>query len=383
MPLDLSLFDWSTPTAASSAQLRTSGGASRDIPAYVPPAPTPAPAPKPASNNTGSSSSGYQVGGWYDGRQWDGNRFGAPGEVIVGGNSGGSSGGSSGPSLDDQLRREIDSQYSNTMNYLSQLESNANSDYTSALDMTKQSFDQAKTHSQQTYAQNQKVYDTNQDEVNRATKSALSDAVRAYNALAQQRISRFGGGSSAGEAVGELANQEYFRQQGGIQETSLRNSREIQAARENLALIQKQFEDNLELEYQNEMSGLKKELNNTLARIQGMRVETENAKSQMRLSAIQDNINRARNVQLSFIERGLAAREAIAEKDQNYVSLLNEYKSMAESIDYEGGFNPYKVNQFIGSNLSQRSQGSTNSYNFNPYSRSTDDDENQVNPFFN
>lgn len=56
--------------------------------------------------------------------------------------------------------------------------------------------------------------------LNKNMESAYSQAVRAYNALQQQGNARFGRGNSAGQAVNDLANQEFYRQQGELQTTN-------------------------------------------------------------------------------------------------------------------------------------------------------------------
>lgn len=287
-------------------------------------------------------------------------------------------GGGGGGNPDQRLIDEINSMYSNSMNYLGQLEGNAKSDYETALGITNQSYGLAKQQSQAGYQQNLSALDTNQQELDTNKRSALSDAIRAYNALKQQRISRFGGGSSAGEAVGELANQEYFRQQGGIEKVYASEAGKIRQSITQLNLMQKNYEDQLALQQQEALAGLKTELNNKLAQIQGMRVETENAKSQMRLSAIQDSINRAQNIKLGFQERAASIREAVYSKQAELTGNYNQLLAMADAYDAGQYYDPYTTNAYSGADLSQRGQGSTPAYRFNPYS-GEDDDEN---PFF-
>lgn len=128
-------------------------------------------------------------------------------------------------------------------------------------------------------------------------KSALSDAIKAYNALQQQRISRFGGGSSAGEAVGELARQEYFKQQGEVNKEGVRGEKEFAKEFANIGTFIAQKKSELDLWKEEALGTLKKNLNSQLANIQMQRGETESAKAQARLSIIQDSINRARSIQ--------------------------------------------------------------------------------------
>jgi hypothetical protein len=74
-----------------------------------------------------------QVGGWYDGQQWDGTRYGAPGQIIVGS---GSSGGNSGTSYD-----KIFGEMSGEVNkYVDDLINQAQGDYNYAAKVIENNF---------------------------------------------------------------------------------------------------------------------------------------------------------------------------------------------------------------------------------------------------
>ena len=75
-------------------------------------------------------------------------------------------------------------------------------------------------------------YATQEQKYNDTIKTALSQALAAYNALQQQAKSRFGGGSSAGQAVGELAQQEFFKQQGNINQKQAEGALQFQQERD-------------------------------------------------------------------------------------------------------------------------------------------------------
>lgn len=70
---------------------------------------------------------------------------------------------------------------------------------------------------------------TQEEDLNKQLQSAYSEAVRTYNAFQQQARAKFGRGNSAGQAIGELAQGEYFRAQGNVQETHLKNIGAIQS----------------------------------------------------------------------------------------------------------------------------------------------------------
>lgn len=347
---------------------------------------TPSPSPSSNNNNVNTSSaprssgnSQYQHGGWYDGKQWDQSqgRFLNPGESLGGGGNN-NSGGGGGGNPDQAFLDEINNQYNRTMSYLNQQEGNVRSEYDSSVDLSNQSFNQALEHSQQGYQQNLKALEGNQSELDYQRRSALENAVRARNALEQQRLSRFGGGSSAGMAASELIGQETQRQMGGIEQTYIQEARVLKQSMENLSLSQKQYEDQLNLEKRSVLDGLKKELNSRLSQIQMLRGEAESGKQAARLNVIQQSIERARNIQDYFNQRAMAIRESVYEKQAELSGRYDQLLALADQYDAGEYYVPYQENAFMGTDLSQRVQGQAPRYNFNP-NISNDEEEN---PFF-
>ncbi len=275
------------------------------------------------------------------------------------------------------INSEINKIYQDSINYLSGLEGNARNDYQASLDTTNQAYNLAETQSNDSYNQVLNSYNENQTDLEASKRSALSDAIRAYNALAQQSQSRFGGGSSAGEAVGELAKQEYFKQQGLTQQSYLKQERDIVNQKAALELQHKQFKDNLALEKQNNENELKRKLDTTLSQIQLQKNMTEQAKAEARISAIKESMNQARQIELAFTERAATVRESVYEKmaelDGNYNKLL-ELANQYESGQYFNTSNPYS-----NSNLMASASTGGNAYNYAYKNKSSDDDENPFN----
>jgi len=203
---------------------------------------------------------------------------------------GGSS--TSGPSQGD-----IDAAYNPIFNSLNQVESSLRSGYEGDVQGVDKRYG---TYQKQYEDEGSKLTadaTDRQSDFNATIRSALEDAVRAYQALDQQRLARFGSGSSAGGAVGELAKQEFFRQQGKTQQEGVKGEKEFAKEFANIGTFIAQKKADLDMWKEETLSELKKNLNSQLSNIQMQRGQTEANKAQARLSIIQDSINRARAIQ--------------------------------------------------------------------------------------
>jgi hypothetical protein len=126
-----------------------------------------------------------------------------------------------------------------------------------------------------------------QEEFNKTLQSAFESAVRAYNALKQQGQARFGGGSSAGQALGELANQEYFRQQGNITENKTKGDLQFSSEIAKIGTYVSQKKQDL-LQWKNDTLGqIKTNLAQTLQEIAMRKGDIEANKTRDKIGALQ------------------------------------------------------------------------------------------------
>jgi hypothetical protein len=131
---------------------------------------------------------------------------------------------------------------------------------------------------------------------NQTIQSALSDAVRAYNALRQQGQARFGGSSSAGQAVGELAQQEYFKQQGNVQQNQTQGALDFGKEYTRINQYVQQKKDDLE-QFKNEaLQQLRSNLSDKLQEINMRKADVEANKTKDRLAALQSTVDQARQI---------------------------------------------------------------------------------------
>lgn len=158
--------------------------------------------------------------------------------------------------------------------------------YQSSLDQTNTESAQLKTETSQ-----------RQDQFNKQLRSAYENAVRAYNALNQQKIAKFGGGSSAGGAVGELAQQEYFKQQGNINDQQSQGDLQFSGEFSKIgSYIGKKLTD-LDNWKKDTMSQIQQNLSSALAEISARRGDVESNKTRDKLALLQSARDRVAAVQ--------------------------------------------------------------------------------------
>ena len=269
--------------------------------------------------------------------------------------SGGGSGGSGGPS-----QAELDAAFNPLFSALGNAESAVRSGYESDVSGVGKRYD---TYNKQYEDERSRLMGEatdKQTDFQQTLKSALQEAVKAYNALQQQRTARFGGGSSAGEAVGELARQEYFKQQGNVSQEGVRGEREFAKEFANIGQFISQKKSELDMWKEDALGTLKKNLDSQLANIQMQRGETESAKAQARMSIIQDSINRARAIQ----DQDTQFRQQLA------IAGVNQLQESAGRSFTPAEIQAY-IEQFMGGNTAI-SAGGTTSASYSPtYNKNT------------
>ncbi|MCK9371238.1 hypothetical protein M0R04_15100 [Candidatus Dojkabacteria bacterium] len=135
-----------------------------------------------------------------------------------------------------------------------------------------------------------------QNKFNDSLRSALEDAIRAYNALAQQGNARFGRGNSAGGAVGELASQEFFRQQGAVGKQQTSGDLQFEGERTKIKNFVAKGKQDLDM-YKNEaITEIQKGLRETLADIESRKGDIETNKTRDRIAALQNAKETAQRV---------------------------------------------------------------------------------------
>lgn len=142
----------------------------------------------------------------------------------------------------------------------------------------------------------EQTYESQLAKAQRSSQSAYELALRDFNALMQNKRARFGAASSAGQAVGEIGQQEYFRNQGQVAQSyeeifaNLLN----QKASVNKFLLQKNSE--IDDWVRQSTEDVKLKLQDTLNQIGTQKAQVESAKASQKMQAFQDALTYARQI---------------------------------------------------------------------------------------
>ena len=127
-------------------------------------------------------------------------------------------------------------------------------------------------------------------------QSAYEDAIRAYNALSQKGGAKYGLGSSMGKYLGEIATQEFYKNQGTL---TSKKADSTQAFVQNRTKIKNYITGKLDdlNQYKTEaMASLQKVYQQSLDAINAGRGQLSANKSAAKMSLMTDAINQARNI---------------------------------------------------------------------------------------
>lgn len=247
------------------------------VPAPWTTAPTPAPAPQqtqPSGSNQISRQKALDMG-------WDVNNL--PGGLTLAPEA---------QMSNEDLMNQINSAFNPQMDYLNQAESSLRSDFPS---IQKEVESQTAANSATLAANKQKAISGIEKNVagGKARKEdALAQARRLYAGLQRGTTARFGGASSAGQAVSEIQGQEMQRQMGTTERDFGRFTQENEAQKMQVEqdFNAKSFE--LETQKQTAINQATRDFQSKLLQIAGLKAEAESNKAMMRVQALQDLKNK-------------------------------------------------------------------------------------------
>lgn len=243
-------------------------------------------------------------------------------------------------------------------------------------------FNRGKTDIQNQLTQQDQLTAKDMEAVNTGYRSAYDDAVRAYNALSQRSQAQFGRGSSAGQAVGEIAMQEFFRSQGQLGSALQKNIGEIQYRDAAIRTGAKNDLDKLDELRKEQMQSLASQLKSGLLQVDQQRLEVGQSKAQLKIQLLQQAINTAQAISLqndTFKKNvQIIVTEALLNNEKTYESTLKQFNIDTTQLPYQSivqSSNAYAP--FVS--MTQNNQ--TTKY-INPLSLKTKDELDVTNPFF-
>lgn len=193
---------------------------------------------------------------------------------------------------EDQIGQAINDTYSGTQNYLNQAEGAVKAnlpgqlgEITSAADLQKAKLGEGRQSTLDTIAANERGAQTRKED-------ALAAARRLYQELGQANVQRFGGSTSAGQAMSELQGREQQSQMG---QTARQYNEFMNQAATQKATLDREYQTGLqtiEAEKQKATNAVNQAFQQSLLDIARDRATNESAKAQARLSALQDLRNK-------------------------------------------------------------------------------------------
>lgn len=324
---------------------------------------------QPQSNNTMSLREQMQKGLI----PWDDNKL----------NSGGNGGGGGVDDLTRQLQAQAD-EFGNAANSALDLTAKRlqEIEYPQAQTDVENEFNRGKTSIENQLTQQDQLTAKDTGAVNDSYHSAYDDAVRAYNALSQRSGAQFGRGNSAGQAVGEIAMQEFFRSQGQLGSALQKNIGEIQYRDAAIRTGAKNDLDELEKMRTQQMQSLASQLKGSLLQVDQQRLEVGQSKAQLKIQLLQQAINTAQAISMqetTFKQNiQIAVTDALLNNEATYKDTLAKYNIDTSQLPYQSivqNSNAYAP--FVST--TQNNQ--TTKY-INPLSLKTKDEFSVTNPFF-
>lgn len=331
---------------------------------YVAPAPTPkqqvlsTTSTQPQAKTAPTGGTNYQNGGWYGGKYyWNGQFYSSPNDVNQQASSSPSE-----PSIN------FDEIYAPQFAALDEAERSAQENADSLGGDVLIGKNQALRDIDTQSAEANLTFDTSEKKALQQKSSAMEEAVRAYQAMAQRARAGYGRGSSAGQAIGELANREYFRNTGNAETAYADVFDNILQKRHAAELAFSQAKIKVDENTQLQLSAIKRQLNDQLSSIKQARFQVESDKTAKRMEVV---------------DRAIQEAKAVKQAHQQQLEALNIWKAQ---VDYQNGllkgnYQGYQAPsaQYTQQNSSIASQTPTSSspisgIRWNPNTRQFEDD---------
>lgn len=226
-------------------------------------------------------------------------------------------------------------------------------------------------------AQTTRALDTQAQQGEQRGEDAISSARRLYNELVRGGQQRFGGSSSAGEAYDALSGREFQRNSGQIQQ-GLENFRQnIGNARIALRERTEQAVNAINNQTTRSLNEARRSFQDRLLEISRLRAESESAKAERRMQALQDLRNQAFQIRLADAQER-AGVQSLATQLESQIAQYEQYGSQTEA-GAQQGYNTLAQSATTNPQTSLQYGGPTAS-NTVAYTGQINRDEEELNP---
>ena len=230
----------------------------------------------------------------------------------------------SGPSQDD-INNAINDMYNSTNDYLDQAENAVESDYPTTQQTINDQYTTGQGQLDVNNTANVGQFGLQSDQASHLNENALAQARQAYSDALTGYQQRFGGSSSAGEALSAYANKSAQQSMGGINQNYQTTNQQINKAQTDTANQYQQSSAALVAQKNASLNQAQQDFTNKLLQISQSRAQNEQAKGQARLQALQDLRNQVNQISMQNTQF-----QQTLEAQQNYSNLqLQNYEAMA------------------------------------------------------
>lgn len=200
----------------------------------------------------------------------------------------------SGPSQD-----EINGLFNSTFDVLNQAEGNLRGQLPGLISEAEQQAAASRSLLEGSKDTQNELLGQQENRVNRVGQTQTADQRRILQELTQANQQKFGGASSAGQAASEIQGREFQRSRFGIQQNVQEGLQQINQQRQQ---IQREFQQGLQqlqVNTQQAINEINRRFQDKLLEINAKKAETEQAKAQARLQALQDLRNQAYQINVA------------------------------------------------------------------------------------
>lgn len=271
--------------------------------------------------------------------------------------------------------QEINDLYNPLYGNLSQQEQQLGVNKASDLSMLDTSAQAASGTLQKQRGLYEQQFTANKEDVQGQSRSAYEEAIRARNSLRQQANSRFGGTSSAGQAVGELADAEFYRNQGSVQKSTMETLNNLVLERSKAAMYYDDENNRIERELNQQKESIRRQFTDALTQINSQKAMLDSEKTARKL-AVREQFD----AQLSQIQNQVASAKLGLETWITQFNMTNKANLETAAQDYsktvtKGLFSDVTDNLNKYSVAPTSNAGKQTSMNYNPFFNKSDEDQ--------
>lgn len=209
-----------------------------------------------------------------------------------------------------------------------------------------------------------RTIDTQQRQGEQRAEDAITGARRLFSELSRGGRQRFGGSSSAGEAYQTLGATEFQRNRGNIAQQAAEFGQQIANARISLRERTEQAVNAIKNQTARQMNEARRAFQDRLLEISRLRAESESAKAERRLQALQDLRNQVFQIRLADAQEKGQVQQLATQLETQISGLEQQNTGATQQLgqSYQAGLGQTNLNPDTTLALGLPGQGGSQPY---------------------